>query len=306
MIRLRVAAVAALMLAGTATRALAQDALRVCLDENVPPYSVRHGGGGSGFDLAVAEAVAKRLGRSLAVQWFESKVETDSSSTLAANALLSDGRCQLIAGYPLIKDALGKPAAETARLPDYDGATPADRRRRVALGTLVASRAYHHAPLTVVLAPGVAKPITGLADLEGLKLVIEASTLEDTILMTYRDGVLVSHITHLVPGRGELLPRLEQGGFDATLVPLHRFDAYRAAHPQTALKPSGYYHRIGFNMGFVGLATEAPLIAQVDAAIADMLAGGALPALADKAGMTYVPPRPPDVRESLSLSALRE
>jgi ABC-type amino acid transport substrate-binding protein len=60
MIRLRVAAVAALMLAGTATRALAQDALRVCLDENVPPYSVRHGGGGSGFDLAVAEAVAKR------------------------------------------------------------------------------------------------------------------------------------------------------------------------------------------------------------------------------------------------------
>jgi ABC-type amino acid transport substrate-binding protein len=306
MIRLRVAAVAALMLAGTATRALAQDALRVCLDENVPPYSVRHGGGGSGFDLAVAEAVAKRLGRSLAVQWFESKVETDSSSTLAANALLSDGRCQLVAGYPLIKDALGKPAAETARLPDYDGATPADRRRRVALGTLVASRAYHHAPLTVVLAPGVAKPITGLADLEGLKLVIEASTLEDTILMTYRDGVLVSHITHLVPGRGELLPRLEQGGFDATLVPLHRFDAYRAAHPQTALKPSGYYHRIGFNMGFVGLATEAPLIAQVDAAIADMLAGGALPALADKAGMTYVPPRPPDVRESLSLSALRE
>jgi ABC-type amino acid transport substrate-binding protein len=306
MIRLRATAVAALVLAGIATMAPAQDTLRVCLDENVPPYSVRHGGGGSGFDLAVAEAVAKRLGRSLAVQWFESKVETDSSSTLAANALLSDGRCQLIAGYPLIKDALGKPAAETARLPDYDGATPADRRRRVALGTLVASRAYHHAPLTVVLAPGVAKPITGLADLEGLKLVIEASTLEDTILMTYRDGVLVSHITHLVPGRGELLPRLEQGGFDATLVPLHRFDAYRAAHPQTALKPSGYYHRIGFNMGFVGLATEAPLIAQVDAAIADMLAGGALPALADKAGMTYVPPRPPDVRESLSLSALRE
>ena len=306
MIRLRVTALAALVLAGTATIAPAQDTLSVCLDENVPPYSARHGRDGSGFDLAVAEAVAQRLGRSLAVQWFESKVETDSSSTLAADALLSDGRCQLVAGYPLIKDALGKPAVETARLPDYDGATPADRRRRVALGTLVASRAYHHAPLTVVLAPGVAKPITGLADLEGLKLVIEASTLEDTILMTYRDGALVNHITHLVPGRGELLPRLEQGGFDATLVPLHRFDAYRDAHPQTALKPSGYYHRIGFNMGFVGLATEAPLIERVDAAIGDMLAGNAFAALADKAGMTYVPPQPPDVRESPSLSALRE
>ncbi|HEX6840152.1 MAG TPA: hypothetical protein VF113_01440 [Stellaceae bacterium] len=306
MMRGPVAVLAALMLAGTATMATAQDTLRVCLDENVPPYSVRHGRDGSGFDLAVADAVAKRLGRSLAVQWFESKVETDSSSTLAANALLSDGRCQLVAGYPLIKDALGKPAAETARLPDYDGATPADRRRRVALGTLVPSRAYHHAPLTVVLAPGVAKPITGLADLDGLKLVIEASTLEDTILMTYQDGALVNHITHLVPGRGELLPRLEQGGFDATLIPLHRFDAYRAQHPETALKASGYYHRIGFNMGFVGLATETALIEQVDAAIGDMLAGGVLPALAEKAGMTYVPPLPPDVRASLSLSDLRE
>jgi len=306
MMRVSVAAVAALILAGAATTARAQDTLRVCLDENVPPYSVRHGQGGSGFDVAVADAVAQRLGRTLAVEWFESKVETDSSSTLAANALLSDGRCQLVAGYPLIKDALGKPAAETARLPDYDGATPADRRRRVALGTLVPSRAYHRAPLTVVLAPGVAKPITGLADLEGLKLVTEASTLEDTILMTYRDGALVDHITHLVPGRGELLPRLERGGFDAALLPLHRFDAYRARHPETALKASGYYHRIGFNMGFVGLWTEAPLIQQVDAAIGDLLAHGAFPALAEKAGMTYVPPRPPDVGDSLSLSALRE
>jgi ABC-type amino acid transport substrate-binding protein len=305
-IRFRVAAAAALILAGTATMAPAQDALRVCLDENVPPYSVRHGREGSGFDLAVADALAKRLGRSLAVQWFESKVETDSSSTLAANALLSDGRCQLVAGYPLIKDALGKPAAETARLPDYEGATPADRRRRVVLGTLVPSRAYHRAPLTVVLAPDVAKPITGLADLDGLKLVTEAATLEDAILMSYRDGALVNHITHLVPGRGELLPRLEQGGFDATLLPLHRFDAYRARHPQTALKPSGYYHPIGFNMGFVGLATEAPLIRQVDAAIGDLLASGAFPAFAERSGMTYVPPLPPDVQESPSLSALRE
>ncbi|HKW52636.1 MAG TPA: hypothetical protein VJO12_03020 [Stellaceae bacterium] len=306
MIRARVAALAALMLAGTATMAPAQDTLRVCLDENVPPYSVRHGRDGSGFDLAVADAVAKRLGKRLAVQWFESKVESDSSTTLAANALLSDGRCQLVGGYPLISDALGKPVAETARLPDYDGATAADRRRRVALGALVPSKPYHYAPLTIVLAPGVTKSITRLADLEDMKLVVEAATLADTILMTYGDGRLVDRITHLVPGRGELLPRLEQGGFDATLVPLHRFDAYRAEHPQTTLKPSGYYHRIGFNMGFVGLSTEAALLEQVSAAVGDMLAAGALPALAQAAGMTYVPPRQPDVRESLSLADLHE
>jgi ABC-type amino acid transport substrate-binding protein len=284
----------------------AQETLRVCLDENVPPYSVRHGREASGFDVAVAAALAKRLGKSLVVQWFESKVDTDSSTTLAANALLSDGRCQLVAGYPLIKEALGKPGGETARLPDYDGATTADRRRRVVLGALVPSKPYHYAPLTVVLAPGVTKPITRLADLEDLKLVVEAATLADAILMTFGDGRLVNHITNLVPGRDELLPRLEQSGFDATLVPLHRFDAYRAEHPQTALRASGYYHRIGFNMAFVGLSTEAPLIEQVSAAVGDMLARGDLPALAQEAGMTYVPPRPPDVRESLSLADLRE
>jgi ABC-type amino acid transport substrate-binding protein len=299
------AALAALML-GAMPAAQAQDALRVCLDENVPPYSVRDGRGGSGFDLAVAEALAQRLGKRLAVQWFESKVDTDSSTTLAVNALLSDGRCQLVAGYPLIRNALGKPGAATARLPDYDGATSADHRRRVAMGTLVASTAYHYAPLTVVLGPGVTKPITRLADLAGMKLVVEATTLADTILMMFDDGRLVPHITHLVPGRHELLPRLEQGGFDATLIPLHRFDAYRAAHPQTALKASGYYHRIGFNMGFVGLSTEAALIAEVDSAVGAMLAGGELPALAAAAGMTYLPPRPPDVRNALSLADLRD
>jgi ABC-type amino acid transport substrate-binding protein len=114
--------------------------LRVCLNEAVPPYSVRHGGAGTGFDLLIAEAVAKRLGQSLAVQWFESKLDLDSSSAIEANALLSDRRCDLLAGYPLVKDGLGKPGAETGRIPGFAGSTPADRRRRVTLGTLAPTR----------------------------------------------------------------------------------------------------------------------------------------------------------------------
>ena len=49
--------------------------LRVCLNEDVPPYSVRHGNAGTGYDLLIAEAIAKRLGQSLAVQWFESVLQ---------------------------------------------------------------------------------------------------------------------------------------------------------------------------------------------------------------------------------------
>jgi ABC-type amino acid transport substrate-binding protein len=283
----------------------ADDALRVCLNEDAAPYSVRHNGGGAGFDLAVAEALARRLGRPLEVEWFESKLDEDSSGALEANALLSDGRCQLVAGYPLTEDALGKPGAETARLPDFDGAKPADRRRRIRLGTLQASKPYHFAPLTIVLGgAAVGKPIASLGDLDGVAIGVEGGTLSDTILMSFGDGRLIDRITHLVPGRGQLWTSLERGDFDAALVPLHRFDAYRAEHADTKLRPSGYLYPIGFNIGFVGLARDDRLMADVDAALALLLSSGEIAGLAPKAGMTYLPPRAPDVQKHLLLSDL--
>ncbi|MBV8589421.1 MAG: hypothetical protein JO212_05070, partial [Acetobacteraceae bacterium] len=126
--------------------ARAEGTLTVCLDENVPPLSYKQGKDARGFDLGVAQAVALRLGRSLAVQWFESKLDNDSNPTQQMNALLSDGRCQLVAGYPLVASTLGEPEAERSRLPGYDGAKPEDRRRWVRLHNLIASRAYRFDP----------------------------------------------------------------------------------------------------------------------------------------------------------------
>ena len=279
--------------------------LRVCLNEAVPPYSVRHGGAGTGFDLLIAEAVAKRLGQSLAVQWFESKLDLDSSSAIKANALLSDRRCDLLAGYPLVKDGLGKPGAETGRIPGFAGSTPADRRRRVTLGTLAPTRPYHFAGLAVVLdGKAVDKPIAKLGDLGGLKLGIEGGTLADAILMNFDHGRLIPDITHVVPGRGELLPRLESGDYEATLIPVHRFDAYRIGHTATKLRLSGYYLPIGFNMGFVGLASDAGLIDRVNAALEGMLRDGEAESLAVAAHMTYLPPRQPYVLDGFRIGDL--
>jgi ABC-type amino acid transport substrate-binding protein len=286
--------------------AYAQDALRVCLNENLPPASLHRGGKGSGFDMAVAEAVAQRLGRTLTVQWFESELDEDASATLEANAMLSDGKCQLVGGYPLIKHALGRPAVPTATLPDLAGPPPADRRRRVELGELVPSAPYRYAPLTVVVNGGVvSKRVTKLDDLKGVRLGAEAGSLPDTVLMLFADGRLVEQIHHIMAGRDELLGQLEQGVYDATLVDLRRFDAYRAAHPDTKIKATGYYYRIGFNMGFVGLATDAALIAHVNAAIGDITAKGELPPLAQAAGLTYLPAREPHVGGDISLSDLQ-
>jgi ABC-type amino acid transport substrate-binding protein len=110
----------------------------------------------------------------------------------------------------------------------------------VTLGTLTATRPYHFAALTVVLAGKAAgKRVTSLADLDGVSLGIEGGTFADAALMGFDHGRLISQITHLVPGRGELLPKLEQGEFDATLIALHRDDACRIEHPDTGIKPSG-------------------------------------------------------------------
>jgi hypothetical protein len=120
--------------------------------------------------------------------------------------------------------------------------------------------------------------------------------------MLFGDDRLADQITHVIPGRDEPLPRLEKGDFDATLVALRRFDAYRALHPTTKLIPSGYYLPIGFNMGFVGLSTDRDLIEKVTRSIALMLDSGELGALARAAGVTYRLPRQPNVSPDLKLS----
>src|SRR6202790_2263864 len=178
----------------TAARA-ADEPLKVCLDEDLPPLSAHHRGmPDSGFDVALAGAVAGRLGRPLQIQWFERKLDEDSSPALEANALLSDGRCSLVGSYALTKDSLVVPGVKTAKLPGFEGATRDDLRRRVPLGVLAPSQPYIYSPLTIVLGPKMiekalektrGRGIAGVGDLAGLRIGIESGTLADAILMTF-------------------------------------------------------------------------------------------------------------------------
>lgn len=275
----------------------ADDPLKICLDEDRPPLSVHHRGKpDAGFDVLLAKAMAERLGRPLATQWFESKLDEDSSPQLEANALLSDGRCSLVGGYALTQDSLVVPGMKTARLPDFAGATRDDRRRRVPLGVLAPSRPYVYSPMTVVLGPKArGRKIGEIGDLAGLRLVIESGSLGDAILMTFDKGRLIDSITHLVPGRDDLLGALQRGDHDATLIDLARFDAHRAAHPDTAITASGYYYPIGANRGYVGLASDGALIETVNKALGQLAAEGKIAEFGRQAGLTYLPPREPAI-----------
>src|ERR1700758_4408056 len=95
---------AELAAASPAPAKASDEVLKVCLDEDLPPLSLhRRGKPDSGFDVALAQALARELGRPLQIQWFESKLDEDSSPALEANALLSDGRCALLGSYVLTR-----------------------------------------------------------------------------------------------------------------------------------------------------------------------------------------------------------
>lgn len=289
--------VAALLSTMASVALAADDPLKICLDEDRPPLSMhRRGKPDAGFDVLLAQAIAERLGRKLTIQWFESKLDEDSSPQLEANALLSDGRCSLVGGYALTRDSLVVPGMKTARLPDFAGATRDDRRRRVALGVLAPSRPYVYSPMTVVLGPKArGRKIGDIGDLAGLRLVIESGSLGDAILMNFDKGRLIDSITHLVPGRDDLLGALQRGDYDATLIDLARFDAHRAAHPDTAITASGYYYPIGANRGYVGLGSDPALIDTVNKVLGELTADGKIAELGKQSGLTYLPPREPAI-----------
>ena len=241
----------------TATAATQDESpLRVCLQSNDPPLSSRGGDVPSGFVLTLSQTIVEHLGRQLQVQWFVSRDDPDANLIKDANALLSDGRCQLLAEYPLLDETLETPRAPTAKLPPFDGATPDDRRRWVKMNALAATRPYRLDALTVVLSAQEAnRTVRRLADLDGLKIGVQIATLPDAIAMKYGNGQLIEHVVHMRETR-DVFQALQAGSADAAFVDVRAFDAWRGAHGSDGLELSGYFHSLAFNMGFVGARFE--------------------------------------------------
>ncbi|HQT75801.1 MAG TPA: transporter substrate-binding domain-containing protein [Rhodopila sp.] len=278
--------------------------LTVCMQQNDPPLSLRAGNRPAGFDLVLSDIVARRLGRELRIQWFVSRDDPDTSLPKDADALLSDGRCQLVAEYPLTEGTLAPPRSPVARLPPFAGAKPEDRTRWIKIGDLAATRPYRMETLAVVLPAREAdRQVKTLGDLAGMKIGVQIATLSDAIAMRYADGRLDDQVVHF-PDSRILFEKLQNGSVDAAFADLRAFDAWRLRHGPDGLVLSGYRHSIGFNMGYVGLATNKALIDQVDAVLADLQAHDAVAPLAEAAGVTFVPPRPPDVQPDVRPSAL--
>ena len=274
--------------------------LKVCLEEDSPPYSYKFGKKKGGFDYDVSMELASRLGRSLTVQWFETENDEENIPKLEANALLSAPLCHLIGGYPLLESALGGSQHQTFRLPDHDGQKRSERGKLIKLRVVTASNPYNRMVYAAIVGPAIKGPVKTLNDLKGVRIMSEVATLPSYLLMRHDNGTLVDNTEHISPWK-KLFKQLDAGKADATLVGLHRYERYRFRNPETKLRFAGYTAPLGFNLGFAALTSSKDLLAQVNKTLADMTADGTLEKLASKNSMTLVAPQKPNVMGKLKL-----
>ncbi len=281
--------------------------LKICISEENSPLSLKVKAQPAtqnmqGLDVRVAQAIAAELGRELKLVPFESKYEQETSLAHEVNAMLSSGVCELASGYVLLKSELGAPTRPTARVPDHPGAPRPPLRPWIPLSTLAGSAAYHSAALGVVVRePG--RPVARLADLVGMKVGAVAGTFEGTALNLYRSGLLKAHIVSVSRDR-EVLEMLEAGSLDATLVPIDRFDAWRAKTPKHQLRRESYVHPARINIGFVALASASDVLAATNKVITTARASGELQRWTADAGATWTEPGTPNIGEPMGMADL--
>jgi ABC-type amino acid transport substrate-binding protein len=281
--------------------------LKVCIQEDNSPLSLKRRAGFTGFDIDLANALAAELKQPLKIIPFEAELEKEASIANDVNAMLSMGVCDLVSGYALYASALGAPATLTARPPEYDGGIRRKRDRPIiTLQPLTASVPYLSQPLAAVARDAAtAGALNSLRDFEERKAGAIAGTVAGAVLTLYRNGMLKKDLVS-VGQREDLLDQLEQGVFDVALVPVGKFDAYKKRKPQTSLTLGKYRHSLSTNIGFVALQSNQALLDKVNAFIASVNQDGRLAKLAEGTGMTYVAPTEPAVLPPITMRILRE
>lgn len=283
-----------------AARGATPPPLKVCVSEDNAPLSDLRRGQVHGFDTRLAQAVAQNLGRPLHLVPFEPEVEKEAMLTHEVNALLSAGVCELASGFPLLRSDLGPPSRSRFKPPDHPGAKPPRERAFVALGTLVPSLPYQGSALVVVQRPEASGPAQRLGDLRGRRVAAPAGTLEGTLVAMYGAGTLSATMVSMGQ-REDVWTALSQGRVDAILVPTTALDTHRLRQPQSNLV-AGMRRELGINLGFVALASDQPLLDEVNRVIERATASGELQEWAKQSGLTWIPPTQPAVADSLNLS----
>ncbi|MFT5946735.1 MAG: hypothetical protein ACI807_000980 [Paracoccaceae bacterium] len=276
--------------------------LTACLAKNGGVMSSRRANGGAGMDHEVAAALADRMDLALAVEWFESKQEEESSPVREAYAMLAYGVCDIYPGFALYETSLSAFFGTRAAPPRWDN-RPATlgREFQVDLEPISVSDPYARMEMGVVYrSPEFERDIKRVADMEGLRLGVQQGTLAG--ILTLRQGTdrMAAGALTLNPGV-DFLWKLEQGEFDAALVTIGEYDFHKKQNPVSTLVLDEYRHPIGFNLAIAMLKRNRDLLDWIDPLIHEMIGDGTMAAMASKSKMTYSVPHEPWVESHLTM-----
>ncbi len=280
--------------------------LTVCLNKDNKPFSYLVQGQAGGFDLAVAQAVARQLGRPLEVRWYEKERRKRGPVSVKTSVLVAAGVCQLVGGFPLVQSSLERPAGgEETTLPPVDGMGEDSRKKPIKGSQLFPSNGYHFAGVTPVLGQRVSGDVRSLDDLQAYRIINRPASSGDLIAMAYKKGQLLKNAAH-VDIMTDPLDAVAKGDADVTITESHLFDMYKLEHPQAPLRASGLVLPIGFNIGFVTTQEHAGLLRDVNAALETLQKSGELGESARAEQLTYIAPIQPYVRTGLGLEKMTE
>lgn len=276
--------------------------LTACLAKNGGVMSSRRAKGGAGLDYEVSAALADQMGLALAVEWYESEQEEESTPVREAYALLAYGVCDIYPGFALYETSLSAFFGTRAAPPRWDNRSiHLGREFQVDLEPISVSDPYARMEMGVVYrSPDFEREITRVADMEGLRIGIEQGTLAG--ILTLRQGTdrMAAEASTFSPG-ADFLWKLEQGEFDAALVTIGAYDFHKKQNFVSTLVLDEYRHPIGFNLSIAMLKRNRDLLEQMDPLIHEMIEDGTMARLAEKSHLTYSVPRKPWVETQLTM-----
>jgi ABC-type amino acid transport substrate-binding protein len=260
-------AVIAMVFSGTSQRAGAASlaevrqvgSLRVCANPSALPYSnLADKGGLAGFEVELAQALAKEMGLGLDVRWVRSASDMKNAD---CDALM--GAIASAVSY----DREGRIGPLTTRFP------------------LRYSRPYAAGGVVLVVSSG--SSVRRLEDLHTRKVGVAVGTVEHEWLDTH--GFRVS----VFPSQEDIIAAIEAGEIEIGATSPVAIGWYQHEHPGTAVKvPDGYKPEAALRWDIsVGLRrADDALIAAVDRALKRIVEQRLPAQIYAKYGITYLPP----------------
>ncbi len=244
--------------------------LLVCAEPHAMPRTGKAADGTpQGLDLALAELLARSLGRKLEVHW--------CASPACSRKCLREGRCEVILGHPHDPDG----AKDIAWSVPYAGSQ---------FGLVVPTPPKP--PLAKGGKGGVG--INSPADLRGKRVGIVAGT----VALSEKD-----HLVGQFKTREGLLDQFHAQKLDAAFLDADFASWYIHQHPKLGLQlVKDYVPREHWNMALAVRAKDARLVVELNKALAELSESGQIRKVYADQGVAYRPPFTGEARRTVSFN----